>query len=245
MYNEILLNDFAHQAINRFIFTKSCYLATGTGAILKHQDKFYIITCRHLADYFFEQENEKILFKNNSSIDKSSVKYLNRTTEEIDIAIIEILDDNIDSEFFELDSFEFLDDFTQQDFSKSNFFLLGHPYDLSYKKENERVILYLSYMTLPKRDKNPTKDYLYLDYRRDYESNRIIQKDLISRLPSPKGMSGALVFQVKILNGEENKIWTPDIFKAIAIQSSWNEKEGYIKCTSIKYIEKLLSMGTK
>jgi len=241
MDKQAIVDDFVHAAIDSFVLSKTCYLANGTGNVIKYNDRIYIVTCRHIADDIFDERNfNEVLLRNKQRIKKDKLRYIDKTNSEIDIGLIEILENNLNVDYYTLDNFEFIEEFKKADLSKSNFFLLGYPESISIKKGTGKNMLHFSYMTLPKKDKPITDDYIYLDYNRmDENSNRIVDTDLISKLPHPGGMSGSFLFQVKIFEGRQEEIWSTSYIKVVGIQKSWNKKN-WIKCSNIKYLKALL-----
>lgn len=241
MNKQIVLDDMIHSAIDRFVLAKTCYIGNGTGNLLGYKNKVYIVTCRHIADDIFNEKDFEVILQGNLKVRKEKLSYKNRTTSEVDIGLIEILGRELKFDFYTIDNYEFIEDFTKADFNRSNFFLLGYPDNLSFKKENEKYLMHLSYMTLLKKDKPITKDFLYVDYNKLVETNRIIETELDYKLPHPGGMSGSFLFQVKIFEGDQEKIWSPSNIKIVGIQQSWDRIGNWIKCSNIKYLKELLS----
>lgn len=233
MVNQKLLHDVTYDAITRFVLPKTCYLDNATGNILRFKDKYYIVTCRHVADDFFKNSTMKVLLRDKKELSIQHLKYLNRTKPEIDIAVIEIKDNSIDVDSFKFENFKIIKDLSKTNFQKSNFFFCGYPSAISFNRDDNRLILYMAYMTLP------TEDFIYLDYDSQSESNRVIKSDLKLKLPHPGGMSGAFLFLVEAFEGGKEEIWTPNYIKVIGIQTIWNKKTR-VRCSNIKYLFELI-----
>ena len=240
MNKQMVLDDKVHGAIDSYVLSRTCYLNNGTGNLFKYNNKTYIVTCKHIADGILSEKNFEVLLRKNLRIKKEKLDYKYCSSLEIDIGVIEILDENIEVNYYTIDNFGFIEDFREADFSKSNFFLLGYPYDLSFQTDRGKDILHISYMTLLKKNKPVTKDFLFVDYNRTVETNRIIESELNYKLPHPSGMSGSLLFQVKVFEGSKEKIWSPDQIKIVGIQQSWDKLGNWIKCSNIKYLKELL-----
>lgn len=51
--DENSLRDAAHSALTEAIKPKICSISDSTGNIIKYKNKFYIVTCKHVANDFF------------------------------------------------------------------------------------------------------------------------------------------------------------------------------------------------
>jgi hypothetical protein len=245
MDKQLNLNDIIHSAIDRFVLSKTCYIGDGTGNVLRYKNRIYIVTCGHITDEIFKSNDFEVILQGNNKLKKEKLKYRISTTSKIDISLIEILDSGLNVDYYTLDNFEFIEDFKKANFSKSNFFLLGYPDKLSFKTEKGKNLVHMSYMTRLKNDKPITKDFLFVDYNRSVESNRIIQTELNYNLPHPGGMSGSFLFQVKVFEVEQNKVWSPSTIKVVGIQQSFDRIGNWIKCSNIKYLRDLLAANVK
>jgi len=214
---------------------RSCFINNATGNLLSYNDKKYIITCRHVADEFFSNSDGNVLLRGNKKISKSDLKYVTRTSNSIDIAIIEILKCDAKLIFYTTEDFEIIDNFNQSDDDKTSFFVFGYPSQLKYEKDGNEFILWMSYLTLMNKSISSTKDFLYLDYPTESEMNIISERDLKTILPEARGLSGAFIFKIKIFKEEKAKLWLPSLAKIVAIQSTWNKKS-WLKGCNTKYL---------
>ena len=93
------------------IKVRTCYINSGTGHFLEYNQKKYIVTCRHVADDFFNKQDQYVLLPNNKKLFQYNLKYLDTTSEAIDIALIEVLESNDITKCFTIDDIEVLNDF--------------------------------------------------------------------------------------------------------------------------------------
>ena len=235
-----LLDNVTHTALTERMKSKICSINDAVGNILRFRGKLFIVTCKHVADDFFNQNRPYIILRNNTRIYSNQLKYISSTTDSIDIAIIEILNTNMIDDCFEENDLLILSDF-KSEFKNSLFFIFGFPEQLYFQKEGKEFIPWISYMTLKSNSKESNESFLYLDYDINSEKNIINEKELKTRLPKAPGLSGAFIF--KIDKFDKNEIWYPSFAKAIAIQSTWNKKS-WIKGTNVKYLFQLLDKAT-
>lgn len=218
---------------------RSCFINESTGNLLRYNDKKYIITCRHVADDFFSNKKQFILLRDNKKIFKDDLKYFARTNEQLDIAVIEILNQIEVTNFYTLDDFEFIYDFNQPATNKTSYFIFGYPAQMTYEKDGREFILWMSYLTLKSESIPSTQNFLYLDYKRESEKNIITEKGIKTILPKASGLSGAFIFKVEMFQEKKDKLWLPSFAKIVAIQSGWN-KTNWLKGCNTKYLFELL-----
>lgn len=236
--NQKQLDNEVHKAITERVRSRICDIGDATGNMIKHAGKVYIVTCRHVADYFFEKDKSYIPLKDNNRIQFDQLKYCGRTNSILDIALIEVLDINLVRDYYESQDFEIIDDFRQHDFSEINLFICGFPEQLCIRKDQMKKNIYFSFGANISNDRPSNKDFIYLKYDRESDSN-ITTEGLLTKLPKAPGLSGAFIFKVETFKGEKTDIWQPSFAKIIAIQSTWNEKN-WLKSTNIKYLFELL-----
>jgi len=241
--NDRLLHNTTHTALTERMKPKICAINDAVGNIFRYRQKLYIVTCKHVADDFFSQNHQYIILRGNSRIYRDNLKYIASTNSAIDIALIEILHSSQVSEYFEEDDLEIIDDYDNKEIENAVFFIFGFPEQLYFNKDGKQYIPWMSYMTIKSKNKKSDGNFIYLDYEVNNEKNIINEKKLKSILPKAPGLSGAFIFKVDRFEGEKNELWKPSIAKAIAIQSTWNEKS-WIKGSNIKYLYKLLNTAT-
>ena len=219
---------------------RSCFINDATGNLLSYKDKKYIITCRHVADGFFNNKKQYVLLRDNKKIFKDDLKYFTRTNEHIDIAVIEILKQDGITNFYTMEDFEFIDDFNQAVINETSYFIFGYPAQLTYENDGKEFILWMSYLTVKSESISSTQDLLYLDYARESEKNIITEKGIKTILPKARGLSGAFIFKIECFKEQKHKLWLPSFAKIIALQSSWN-KTNWLKGCNTKYLFELLN----
>jgi len=236
------LADETYSALAHYAMPKTCYLEGATGNLLRYKKEFYIITCKHVADVFFDNNDSEVILRNNFRIKKNRLKYVQRTNNDIDIAVLKLMDNKLESGYFSIENFEFIDDFSTHSFKESLFFICGYPENINFVKDDKKYILYMTYLTERSDIKSPTKDFIFIQYNQNSESNRVVKTKLKSKLPNPKGMSGAFLLKLNTFKRKKEELWTPYLAKVIGIQISWNKKN-LLKCSNIYYLRKLLSQS--
>ncbi|MGI9175538.1 MAG: hypothetical protein ACR2GR_09505 [Rhodothermales bacterium] len=211
----------------------------GTGNTLCYEGNFYIVTCKHVADDFFRaQSNSQIILWGNRKYDSTLFSYFQQTDDNIDIAVIKV-DASVDiQDFYTDEDFEIIDHFGQHDFSKVNVFVSGLPGSLSYEDDAGIQHRWFSLLTLPSKERS-SSDFLYCDF--DFKSPKYLnQQGLQKGLPNPQGMSGCFALSVPPSSIPAQNIWSPNEFKVIGLQVSWNQ-ESWIKCSNIKHLFEMLN----
>lgn len=219
---------------------RSCFINDSTGNLFSYNDKKYIVTCRHVADDFFNNKKQYVLLRDNKKIFKDDLKYFARTNENIDIAVIEILKQDEINNYYTIEDFEFVDDFNQAVTNETSYFIFGYPAQLTYENDGKEFILWMSYLTLKSESISSTQDFLYLDYVIESEKNIVSEKGIKTILPKAHGLSGAFIFKIEPFKEQKEKLWMPSFAKIIALQSSWN-KTNWLKGCNTKYLFELLN----
>ena len=219
---------------------RSCYINDSTGNLISYKDKKYIVTCRHVADDFFNSNKPYVLLRDNKKIFKENLNYYGKTNKEIDIAIIEILEHGEISHFYTIEDFEITNDFSHISNNKLSYFVFGYPFQLKYEDNGKEIILWMSYLTLKSKSISSTPDFIYLDYERENEKNIIVEKGLKTILPKAPGLSGAFIFKIKQFAEDNNTLWLSSFAKIIAIQLGWNKKS-WLKGSNTKHLFELLN----
>jgi hypothetical protein len=232
-----LLDNVTHTALIERMKQKICLLNDAVGNLFKFNNKLFIVTCKHVADGFFHQNNPYIILRDNTRIYSENLKYVASSNDSIDIALIEILNRKQINEYFETFDLQIIEDFNNSELENSVFFIFGFPKQLHFSKDEKEYIPWMSYMTIKSKNVKSDTDFLYLDYDRNSEKNILIEKELKTILPKAPGLSGALIFRIDRIDNKE--IWHPSLAKAIAIQSTWNG-ENWIKGSNIKCLNQLL-----
>lgn len=218
---------------------RTCYINDSTGNLLSYNNKKYIITCRHVADDFFNKKMPYVLLRDNKKIYTKNLIYQSRTNGELDIAIIEIIGHDEINYLYTKEDFEIIDDFSQNLNKKISYFIFGYPFQLKYEDNGKEIILWMSYLTVKNMLVLSTKDFIYLDYQRESEKNIIVEKGLKTILPKASGLSGAFIFKIEQFKEDKSILWLPSIAKIVAIQSGWNEKS-WLKGSNTKHLFELL-----
>lgn len=241
--NDKLLNNALHNAITRNIITKLCAIDDATGNILKYNNRFYVVTCKHVADDFFRYRNSYILLKDNSRIYINKLKYVASTQPktQADIALIEILESEKIKDFFEENDLEIIKDFKEINSKDSFLFICGFPEQLNFIEDGKQKLPYFSFGTNKSTVRSSDEDFIYLDYDMNKEHIIIHEKNLKAHLPKAPGLSGAFIFKIDVFRDKPDKIWYPSkVAKAIAIQATWKKAENWIKGSSTKFLFELL-----
>lgn len=238
--DENSLRDATHSALTEAIRPKICSISDSTGNIIKYKNKFYIVTCKHVAKVFFYLKDKSIILKDNSRIYPDELKYIDSTNDDIDIALIEILNNTNVKNYFEEKDIEVIPDFREYNFENSFLFIYGFPYTKHFFKDDKEYITYISYADNLSKDKEPNEQFIYFEYDTARERSIVGSEKLKTTLPDPRGLSGAFIFKIDRFEKGKNEIWKPtSVANAIAIQTSWN-KNKWLKGSNIKYLYELL-----
>lgn len=233
------LDKEARHGLTERAKTRMCSVGgVGTGNVLKIENRFFITTCRHVADIYFKQQRPYIILYGNERVNIEKLQYIARTENKYDIAIIEVVEDRKMQAWYERDDFELIDDFRACSFEKTNFFVCGFPEHLSYENEKGIFRMWMSYMTLPHDEKKATEDFIFGKYPMDRD-DLVTYEGLRTKLPRAPGLSGAFIYKVSQFTGGKDELWSPAHAKVIAMQTSWNTKN-WIKGTNIKHMISLL-----
>ena len=234
----IELEELARKSLIEYSKARMCLVASiGTGNLVSNNGKKYIFTCKHVADEFFEMRTPVVTLLSNKKIETDKLNYLG-SSDEFDIAVIEVNDDTITDVFYEPTDFQSIEDFTAYNFEEADLHLCGFPFSFRHETESERERFWFSYLTVPIKSKTE-KDFVYCDYPVGKDL-AIFNSSYKSKLPDPKGMSGSFVHLIDGAAIKENEIWSLKFVKVIAMQISWNTKS-HLKCANIKHIKNILN----
>ncbi|MCH8068521.1 MAG: hypothetical protein IID16_04510, partial [Candidatus Marinimicrobia bacterium] len=88
------LDKEARHGLTERAKTRMCSVGgVGTGNVLKIENRFFITTCRHVADIYFKQQRPYIILYGNERVNIEKLQYIARTENKYDIAIIEVVED--------------------------------------------------------------------------------------------------------------------------------------------------------
>jgi len=227
----------AFNSLTEYAKSRMCLVASiGTGNLVSINDKKYIITCKHVADDFFNMKSPVITLKSNKKIELDKLNYVG-SLNIYDVAVIEILDNTIQDLFYELSDFNFISDFSKHNLDGDDLHLCGFPFSLSLESDSSRWRLWFSYLTIPILNKTE-KDFIYCDYPIDAEPSKF-KGNYKTKLPPPQGLSGSFVHLISSSNISKDDIWSLRFVKVIAMQISWNTKN-HLKCVNMSHIKKLI-----
>ncbi len=239
------LDRQARRALNQRVKSRICYVVqgVGTGNLLRYDGRVFIATCKHVADAFFRVQRGYIILQGNTRIYANKLRYADphKTDDETDIAILEVIDEHVLPDAYkayEVDDFELIDDFSAYSFDNTNLMVCGYPSQLKDARKNGVYNMPMSYHTIPYSKKASDEDFLYCAYPMELENIKTSSGSKI-KLPRAPGLSGSFVLKVTRYLGEQEKIWTPNLAKVIAMQIAWDFKN-YLKCSNIKLMFALL-----
>lgn len=231
------LEELARKSLIEYSKARMCLVASiGTGNLISNNGKKYIITCKHVADEFFQMKTPVVTLLSNKKIGIDKLNYIG-SSDKFDIAVIEVYDNTITDVFYEPIDFQTIEDFTNYNFEEADLHLCGFPFSFRYETESERERYWFSYLTVPIKSKTE-KDFIYCDYPVGKDLTIFNSSDK-SKLPDPKGMSGSFLHLIDAPATKENEIWSLKFVKVIAMQISWNIKS-HLKCVNIKHIKSIL-----
>ena len=233
------LDSLAQTAMTERIRSRLCSVGgIGTGNLVYFQGRRFIVTCRHVADSFFSGNGPYVILRDNQRIQRTDVEYVDRTNDEIDTAIIEILDDELECEFFEERDLKVIDDFSEYPLDEVNLLFCGFPSHLSRETEQGIGHMWMSYMTLVSEERQPSENFLYCSYEMEEPVN-LNKEDVKTKLPRAPGLSGAFMLEVAPHEGDQADLWSPDDVKVIALQRSW-DRHSWVKGVNVKHAVKLM-----
>jgi hypothetical protein len=234
----ISIDDFKRQSLIEYAKSKTCIVGgIGTGNLVLVNDKFYIVTCQHVAETFFKNNRSVVTLYSNRKLKQSELKYISNS-ELFDIALIEILVQNGNEQFYELTDFIFIDDFTKYNFEQSDIHLLGFPFEFRIEDNLSTTRYWFSYLSIPMLNKTQ-KDFLYCDYPLNKNST-YFESNYNTKLPSAPGLSGSFVHIISSPNFKEEEIWSIKFVKVVAMQVAW-DKKSFLKCVNINQLNNLFS----
>ncbi|MBI4549079.1 MAG: hypothetical protein HY707_13935 [Ignavibacteriae bacterium] len=238
------VNKLAHSSLTEYLKDRIVVLANSTGNLLKVADRSFIITCRHVADHFFERPFRNAILRDNHRIAKAQLCIVAQTGLNIDIAVIEIHGSYTARGVFTLSDIESIEDFSKHDFRSTNIILCGIPYDIGQHDEGgNRYHVAMSFMTLPHRSIPQEPDYLYCEYPTIKDVLENISERKI-KLPAAPGLSGSFMLTVSQFEGSEKELWSPSFAKVIAVQQSWDQSS-FVKGSNVKHLISLLKNEVK
>lgn len=240
MDNQELIEKEAINSITEYLKDRSVLLAEGTGNLLKIDNKFYIVTCKHVADKFMKHDTYRYaVLRDNNRIMKENLSYLGATNDEIDIAILGIKDEFIYRAYSSLEDFEIIEDFSQHNWQHEHFILYGTPGDLVQQIPEGYGYEYLRYITVASRSKNHSKNFLYLDYREKVEVINDLNGEVLP-MPHPSGLSGTFIYTLPIPKLKKEEIFNPYFVKIIAVQSAYSQQNNYLKASNVSKLFELM-----
>lgn len=262
---DALQNDLmrgASDANNRYAVTfkfSKTYTAkdvgVGSGSLLDHQGKLYILTCAHVAELFFKADNVVphadrsrpalgVIERANMILDPARIMLDERE----DIALIEIKDRQTvrgPGPFLTMEDIAFIDDFRRIPNDERGFIMLGNPWEgrrLFHGGGKAGIEFPLEpFLTIRHVSRNDLKGYLYLQYPKG-ESMRvhIPESGISGRAPlhHAGGYSGGPVRMVPHFRADHS-IWdfTRDT-KIVAITESLTGKVA--RCAPLLLLKKWL-----
>ncbi len=229
------IENLAQNSLTEFARARTCVIGkAATGNVVKWKNEIFVVTCDHVAhDFVNGHLGENILLKNNIKFSYENFS-LAAYTKKYDIAVLQCKNRIDTSFYYEIENFNFLEDFSIQDFSETNFFFCGYPGEIVERDEKGIGFKYFTYMTISHKNIPHQNDFLYCEY----PVNAFVIDNISGQRrhpPNPKGMSGSFVFQLKKFTG---KIWSPDFAEIVAMQIEWDEKS-FLKCSNIKFLKEM------
>lgn len=201
-----------------------------TGNFLNVNGKSYVVTCKHVAEKFFDSKEAVLVTVNKEKLFKNDLKYVWNSNNAIDLALIEITQYCSESTFL-IEDFEVINDFSIYPFEKEDFYLYGVVAEYVEVKPKKRTIQPLSILTTLYQDKISNDKYLYCSYPK--KINEIITTHPSGQLPESGGLSGSFIF--KVHGFESEKLWHTGNAKVIAILTA-SDNANYLKCTNIRFL---------
>jgi len=189
----------------------------GTGSVVELGGGKYILTCKHVADSFFNSERTQVLFEQGGELSKEDLEYVSYVDDPIDQAALGVPSSFDIEHSFEESDFDAVSDFSNYDFRGNGLFVYGYP--IERVERTEEGFLFPRFGFLTELDEY-SESRLVLSYLKG--TDQVVTKSGLD-IPDPGGMSGGLILTVP--NFESDKIWTPTNARALAMQYAWNTKD--------------------
>jgi len=202
MNKEDIIDNAASSGITEYIRDRLVAVADGTGNLLNAGVRNFIVTCRHVAEPFFQTRRPYVVLRDNIRLPIARLRLAALTNDDIDIALIEIDGDVQSRGIYTLDDMdEIIPDFSTHDWHLTNLVIGGLPSALAVPDERGDIHhLWLSYMTLPHRGMQHSEDFVYAEYPMDRELIDQKSNEPV-RLPAAPGLSGSFILKMRQFEG--------------------------------------------
>ena len=227
--------------VKSYVTPRLCLFPSGgTGNLLSHNERLFIVTCKHVAESFFKSDFNYVVLRGNRRIRRDSLSLYATIDGDLDLALIEVSGDVSIPGHYTVDDIEVIDDFSKHDFAKDQVYLCGFPEQMRWQDQEKRTWFdSLGYLTWPYKGDSPvnTENFFFCEYKKE------VYSDDFGWTPNADapGLSGAFVFRV-IPAKKGELLWAvPSHFKVVGVQQTWHRKERWIKSTNAKHILKMLS----
>jgi hypothetical protein len=238
MVFEEKLDKVSHNAATEYVRNRLVIIGDGTGNLIHLKKRHFIVTCKHVAEPFFENKLLYAVICDNIRITHDKLKLIAYTKDSIDIAVIEIKTDITYKWSYNFNDFEVIENFSNYEWKDTFCFICGFPANLVFKNEKGYNYPYLSFTASLHKSRTSNADFIFLEYPIDKELKEM-QSDLKTLLPKPYGISGSFILKVPKSVISVTEIWTPNILKVIAVVFQWNEKGKFIQGSNITHLIKL------
>lgn len=206
----------------------------GTGFLIQSAGRYFIGTCRHVADAFFGTKRPYVILRDNTRIQTEQLKYSRHTDIKLDTALIEIISDFPKADWFELEDFESIDNFATYDFEKTNLLLCGFPSELRTEKDDGFYSMPLTFSTVVDKDRPNSEEFIFAKYPVS-EEVQVTDTEQTAKLPAAPGLSGAVIFKMEQFEADSDDLWAAGLGKIIAIQIKWDGLT-WIKGVNIRHL---------
>lgn len=234
-----ILSKFCHEKTCAFWWysARTKKEAIGTANVVRYQGKFFILTCKHVADAAFAADSARLIFHDHPAVDRQCLIYLDKTTDELDMALIGFSTEQAFHDFHDIAALASVEDFSSHPFEDECLHIYGYPGEYAESAPGQRKFQGFSFMTNPHGTVQSTKDFLYCEYPAGLDE--IDTSHASKRLPAPYGLSGSFIFLVEGFR-EEKPIWAADGSSGIvAMQSAtFQQADGgykYLKGVNVSH----------
>ena len=203
------IEDHAFSGIIEYIRDRFVVIGNGTGNLLNVGNRNFIVTCKHIAEQFFNSGRTYVVLRDNVRISLKNMKLLLVTEDDLDIALIEILGEFHSRGVYSLNDLLIIEDFAKYDWENTYLVICGLPGDLVQRdRSGDFHHFYLSFLTIPHKSMKHSENFIYVDYSMKKEMIEIQSKSKIN-LPKAPGLSGSFILKIGQFDSQKKELWLP------------------------------------
>lgn len=206
--------------------SRSAVPEPGTGTTVRHGGELFVVTCEHVAKDFFGMHGGELLFRQMPSpkVPRSSCSLV-YSDEVLDLAVIHVREE-VAARLSTLRPLSIGDFGGEEAFQRAtarsrwHYVVAGFPGALAaFGPEPNKIALNPMVFGTTVRQRRGSR--LELDYEHGIKDGKPL---------AAKGMSGALVFEMREPHGAD--LWKPGV--AVGVQHAWNDVKRILVCSPVR-----------